>query len=858
MDDVKKKHILLSLESELSTKVEAILNDCDVELYTDELAKDKYDFVFDSNPSYEVENEETVLIISNDASNCLHSVLSPELLDNDVVQVALKRFVGEDSTIHLETEAASEAYKTFKITDPFSIGHYLDIVSSTTYKESGEFKDISNSFVNIANYYIQDVKALPIDVDMIVSKEMSVLQFHSAITDSMDCQVPESILRGISANLVDVYFIEKTRELVISLTWINGSTSKAFLKHHLNGFRKSTANNKIYENFEKLLAMSKENVEYTPSKEKGESESSFASIKKIIDFIKGQKDSNPDFYEFSEALSQYPNKEVVSGLAQEDIDFIQKVVGTPEVYNSVNSTVKGKREDLAAGDDIAQRIAGALEEMESFEAIGLFSDEDEAFKKISGVTDNQSEDSHLVKEFASDFEALTKVSGGEKQEDENQLVKGSKEDLKEETTVISGSREEVDDKWKVKRSEIAEKVREEVQKLVSIGDSDQEEIEQRVKSIVKDELSLDDKTAEVFNESILNSASSTSLGENLGSASGEEIFLKLENDRLKGQVSKKMDQILRMKRIIDSMKADFIAKKEAEMALKEKIKESGDASIEGRYKAAEIQIAALLKEVSINETRIEQLVKGHEHTLKNKEHRMQLLEEKISDLKEKSLEASESPESKAKLAELETENKNLSNQLKITNERFETISKKYDKEVTNAPTQFQGNDSGLQTLLDKEKDKNIALQQQINEMKKTILTTEKAEETNQEVSPSEHESNLKVKELEIQLKASGLETKKYEQKIKFMTSQMNELEKKLKKLAAKAGKSNGGGKAGADLKTKRLEKNLEKINQLNDKVQADLTERKKDLHKAKQENTIMSNKVADLERKLAKYEKKAA
>lgn len=859
MSEVKKKHILLSLNSELVEKLEALFSESEVELYTDELARDNYDIVFDENPSYELEGEEKVIIFSDDIENCKYSHISPSELESDLIKVALKRFVGNDSSIDIETEISGTC-KSFKITDPFSIGHYLDVAASTSYKEIGDFENISKAFVQVSNYYMSRLKALPLDVEMIISKDMSVLQFHAPVADYSDTTVPDNLLQSLNANLVDIYFLDKSKELVISTSWITESSGKSYLKHHLDGFRKPSQNTDVYNGFDKLLGLEKENVEFDSNVDDGESKrSSFATVKKIIEFVKGKKDENPDFFEFESALREYPNKEVINGLVDEDIDFIKKAIESYNVYDTINATVKGNVDEALKNDDIAQRVSGALMDMESFEAIGMFDSEDEAIKKISGVTDDLTQESTLVNDFADDFQAMTKVEGQEEEADENQLVKGSKEDLTEENTVISGSREEIDDTWKVKRSEIAEKVKEEVQRLVSTGDHTAEDIQERVKGVLKEELGLDEKTAEQFKDSLLNSVSSESVGESIGNGDSAEVFLRLDNERLKGQLAGKMDQIIRMKRIIDTMKADFIAKKEAEKALYDKIKDEGDDSVEAKFKAAEVQIAALLKEINLKEKKEEQLIQGQEHALKNRDHRINLLEEKVADLLEKHLAMSENGETKAKINELELENKNLLNQLKVTNERFEAISEKYDKEVTNATPQFQANDSGLQSLLDKEKEKVLNLQNQINEFKKQLAEKANTETVAESAvsAPANSPDPTRIKELELQLKASELETKKFEQKIKFMSSQMLELEKKLKKVAGRGGGA-GAKKGGSDLNTKRLEKNLEKVNALNDKLQADMTEKKKDLHKAKQENSIMHNKITELERKLAKYEKKAA
>lgn len=838
-----KKAILLSLEQEWSSKIEELLADCEVELYSDELARDSFDFVFTDDANYEVEENESVLIISGESiEHHKFSYITQEVLDKPLIKNYLLRFIGEDSSINVEAEISGEA-RSVKMTEPFSIGYYLDILSTSIHKQSKKFESVIEAFVKVSNFYFSDLKALPLDVDYIISEDYTVLQFHAPIQEFSEIQDSGELLEGLNATLIDNYFLKKSQELVISLVWFENTTTRSLLKHHLDGFSKASENTSVYEGFNRLLSLKKEDVEFNIENDKSEvKRSPFSTIKKIIDFAKAEKDKNPELFSLQQTLDSYPNHDVVKSLVQEDIDFIEKAVSSYNVYDTINSTVKGSREKALKETDIATKLAQALEEMESFEAVGMFANEDEAIQRIAGSKDGKEE--------------VNIVSGHENLDEESQIVKGSKEDLGEETMLVKGSREVIDDTWRVKRSSIAAKVKEEVMRITSLGDHSEKDIQDRVRSILKEELGVNDQVANKFQESLVDNVSSTMVGEEIGSSDSQEVFLRLDNERLRGQLVSKTDQIIRMKKIIDSMKADFVAKKQAEKSLMEKISSEGADSYEAKFKVAEVQISALLKEVNIKEKREEQLINSHEHALKNKDHRIFLLEDKLEDLKEKEI-AADSSDLKSKVSALETENKNLANQLKLTNERFEAINEKYEAEIKNGTIGFQqSNDSGLQSLLDKEREKVENLQSQINEFKKQLAAKPEKEEA--PASPLQlNENEARIKEMEAQLKSSELEVKKYEQKIKFMSSQMNELEKKLKKMAGRTGGA-GAGKAASDLNIKRLEKNLEKINLLNDKLQSDMTEKKKELHKAKQENSIMQNRISELEKKLAKYEKKAA
>jgi len=349
-------------------------------------------------------------------------------------------------------------------------------------------------------------------------------------------------------------------------------------------------------------------------------------------------------------------------------------------------------------------------------------------------------------------------------------------------------------------------------------------ITDRVKAVVRESFSLeesDDNIANGLNNSVIDSAATKSIESEISSErSADEIFLKLENDRYKGQINKKNDQIIRMKRIIDSMKSDYVANKKAEQNFKESITSGDDVSNEQKLKSVGIQLELLSREVKNKELTIEQMERAQAHTIKNRDHRISLLEEKLADATEAATAVTSNEfESKSRIKELELKNKQFENQLNVAESRIKSLSKKYDDEMKNR-VQIEMNGSGLDKLLADEKYKVNQLLEKISVLE-NASSNQKANDIVEELDSSKE----KIRELESHLKESQIESKKFEQKMKFMTSQMSELEKKLKKVAGRAGGASGG--ATNDKRLKQLEGNMQKINILKSKAEEELAKKEK-------------------------------
>jgi|GEM_PF-2521438 len=143
--------------------------------------------------------------------------------------------------------------------------------------------------------------------------------------------------------------------------------------------------------------------------------------------------------------------------------------------------------------------------------------------------------------------------------------------------------------------------------------------------------------------------------------------------------------------------------------------------------------------------------------------------------------------------------------------------------------------------------------------KERLLKNKPTGETEDFVNEKEKEVvalSSELKNKAVELRAATLKTKSFEQKVRFLSAQLDTAKKTSSQPGTKAGGGSGDPKVMGKLK--QLEKNNSMLKQSSEKVQAELSEKKTELHKAKLENKTMSLKVKDLEKIISKLTKKAA
>ncbi len=183
--------------------------------------------------------------------------------------------------------------------------------------------------------------------------------------------------------------------------------------------------------------------------------------------------------------------------------------------------------------------------------------------------------------------------------------------------------------------------------------------------------------------------------------------------------------------------------------------------------------------------------------------------------------------------ELQSKIVQLTKEVDLKNEKIEVMSQKVD-------------DANLSTTEDKQE--FTTLQQKYKEelvkvdsLEKEIARLNKAQEL---VKNSGNEDDLATK-----LKDAQIEVKMYKQRLKFAQSQITNLEK--------AKKAASGSKV-SDKKIMHLEKQIDQQKVIKLRMEDEIAGHKKDNHKLSQDNKMLTNKIKDLEKELAKKNKQAA
>jgi hypothetical protein len=864
---VKEKHILITLGDELKQKIEGIISAEGYHFYSAKEERESFDYVITDDVVYDKVGSEDVLVITESEPNDMkHSTIMPGVLDHEVARVAIKRFVGQDSSINIEAEYGVENYSSYKITDPFSVGHYLDVIASKAYAKELDYERIAPIYTNIANIILNRYCILPLEVDVIYGEKVQVLQMHACIKNfSLGYGVLDQTLKELDANFVDFYTLEKTKMLVVTICWIEGSKTRSYLRHHLKGFNKSSENHEIYEKINSFVNPDNAEVEY---KEKHNEEElgakiGFTKIKKIVEFLKKKKEQLGEEYNYDTCLNQYPDVETVKALTEEDHDFIKSVVGDTGTYDKFNQIVEGHKVDLFDDGNAKTKVEGGIEDVELFE-ISQILGEKETFEKIAGTKEDIGEDAQRVEGRIDEDDSSVRVEGTpEDIGEENALVEGEREDLTEEKTIVSGEEKTIEEMWEVKKEEILDAVDEKIWTLSEAGEENSENIERIITDVVKEILNVPQDKAEAIKEVIKDNVATLDLGDMLDTSSVDGAFSQLEVNKLKAEIQKKQEQIVRMKKIIDSMKGEFSAKMAADKELKDLYNSSGDLSEGDKLKLLQGELANKLKEIEQLQSMIEHSKKSLETSMANKDRLISFLEDKLSEYKTREFEEADKGETKAEISRLTVENNKLESQLAMTNRRLEDINAKYEAEKANTGSMQSTQMDNLQKILESEKEKARETDQKLlkvnekltvakRDLKKAQEKLEVLEAGNSEASNKDLEA--KVRSMEAKVKDAELDKKQAEQKLKFLSAQMKDMEKKLKFAANKAG---GGGGANSG-REKALERQMEKIKKNSEKVVVELAEKKKEIVKMRQESGTMSNKIKELERKLAKYEKDAA
>lgn len=578
------------------------------------------------------------------------------------------------------------------------------------------------------------------------------------------------------------------------------------------------------------------------------------------------------------SLADYPNPKVVRALTREDYKFIVKCLHD----ETVGGEFKKSFDDVYQMNAEESFLDGMLKKLDhlSIEDAGeLIFDGSEDFSetltKVGGWVESAEEQTTIVSGSAEEAEAVTIVKGQREDLGADAHFKNVVKSLPQaESSDSLGpefvlSREQFQSKanelWEVKRSQISEVIKKEVEQLREQNPT-VAEIADKVRAVISRELKIDASDCDTFVDGLVEFSSTPLLEKKLGKSS-EEVREELENLKFKLEINKKDDQLRRMKRIIDSMK-DQIGR-QSQTSHQETSDEKASAMSESRDWQGKLNT-------------LEQENEELRRNLKALEisHERQIEQQKRESVEEQKAAAASSEDVSSAVAEEIIERERLKSEksleainskLGVAETRIEVMSSKLEEqrrtceEALSQKTVAESRSNMSAAAMSKYKAKAESLERKVRQLEETMLQKEaeidKLQKDNKTDQPTSEagqkqidEQQKEINELknnlaetEKNLKGSLLKIKQYEQKAKFMSSQLENA-----KRAAPGASGSAAGAPQLEHKIKQLENMNSKIGAASQKLNDELTEKKKEVLDLKKENMALQNKLKALERKSGK------
>lgn len=817
MNEQKIQHIHLDFEKEAPEVLLTLLQDLSLEIVSIENAQ-----VIITDKILEIHDKQILCLSESIQRDDVfkkknYSLMAPALLNYSMGIILLKRYLGVSSSLSLDRAGVGGDAKnfTFKLSDSKSFGHYTDVLASEAI--NCEF----NSF-KLRNYFFKQIECIeilknasiamyPLEVDFMTSNELFVIQSNITVQnmDAADIRSDKKIGKIFNemmslSNILDVYTLESGSKLVFCSIWLKDEMAPSFMMSHFKEFNKLEYQRAVGANTSELKVVAtevtSENVfgidatKINASKSKEK-----VKLDRVAEFIRGKKsDEELDIMKVKGYLEEYPALHKVKSLSDDELN---------EVIAFVNS---GKDSMLASEREIQKIPASDVL--------------DDLIQKITGLSHDEADE-------------IIRVRGSVEKPDLSQKIRAWLAPEQSDTVIESSTDVIKDDVWRIKKDDIVKEIinkkslfegkslgeaKESISDIISLNfDIPKSESN----ALVRDLLSL---TCEEYRESHHGEASSS-----FDSNGFNPNLIKLENDKLKLEIENRNKQIKRMRNLVDSMRRKIEAGTIASGIAKEI---SADKIVN---QSLPNEVKTLTEEVKKKDSHIESLKQSMTQLNENYDEKVKFLEEQVSELTLK-LKKSVGDGNQA-----QNESSDLSLKLKLTEERYEVLNQKYEA-VKIQDKEYSEQINDLRNEI-REKDQNIsALAGKLEELNKS---------SPQEMEKANNEMIEKLKASDDENKALELKYKQIEQKNKFLNGKLKDLEKKLQR-AQGGGSASGGGQPNAALK--QMETKHDRMKQMYDKVNTDLADRKKELHKLKTESNAMKLRITELERKLSKYEKSAA
>lgn len=856
------------IDSELEGLLQELLGEC-VEFWEDfssvELAIFSESFDLERLKTEKDKNYQKILISRQENKEYLDLISSqihPELFEQETFKNLFKSLVlnrGEFDFLDLQFEQEA---KTCRVLSAFSVGSSADIIAADMFEaniEDMRFRlFLTNLFYQINRYKKESMAYFPVDLHYGMGPQGVVIQAYVQVSRHFDAsQISPQFLSPVTkyTDFLSLSYLKNVRKLVVSAFWnpsLEQSTSlrsffidfKDLFEYH--GNRPETIQTEIPRVIEesKTQDLTGGGFEENESVVRVEQEEKIAQkvikVKRILEFTEDMIEDPENFTEddLDQILLAHPDKTIGERLSSTDKNYVIDVVRG-----------LANKDEL---DDECQKVVGEV-------------DDDEFVKKVKSSLQD------------TDFDEIAKVTGAEEGEDGLIKINGNKEDLTSEV-------------WTIKRAELEQKIDSKFKGLLSTNKSKGEikrAIEHEIKDFIDEEFELDEDDKEGIAAHVVDEALSEFYKEKVAKVKeaqthnqAELLDLQKEVEKLKQenhQFSQKNERLLNL---VSSMKGQIKKMYDVERELADM--EEGDESL-GPDPQRKIDYLTLLvsqKEIKISqvEGNIEKIRKSYETQFQQKDKEIQRLNNRISDMTHrKSIGGQE--DLRGEVNTLISENERLKMQLMKVQERMTQLSENFQDRIKKAMDKSQSEATLLKSDLAKQtnvlsdlskiKDqmgkhlgaKDLEIQALKEEIKKLKSSAEELDSSDSQ-GESEQARHLEKqienykKELrskDAELKASSLKFKQYDQKIRFLSAQLESRQgggsTAGSEAAGKASSSQTAELAQMKHRVKQLTSSTARLEQAMAKLNSDLADKKKESVMMTQELNKLKKENGDLKRK---------
>lgn len=692
---------------------------------------------------------------------------------------------------------------TLKIHEYLSIGFFTDMIITEAYKSKFNINALRKYLNAALDFSFKKLERtdvpMPLDVSYSHNGEAFAVQISMAVNEfSGLSEVKESLeVLTKNSNFFDITYFHKKKKVTLSCLLFK-EKKLAMRAHFFTEVSRKTRESELEENLEKNGELFLADDSQTPPPyefEKPDHEEEKA--KKII-----LARRLATFIKMHRSRESTPRN--LEDLQLNDIDDYLKFHPKKEMVSGLDEEIKNM-------------ILNFVKDEKHYD------DFSEHVQKIAG---------HNLDSEASEIQRI--LGNKNLEEVEEIIISGTKEEGEEALTrVRAWSEGNNNEKWAIKRTEINKKIQEEVVRVKSEGKNI---IQDDIIRVVSKELNADNKDVATLVRGIVEEVISAQVVKNkkLEESLGFKILVNQEVDQVKEKLESQMQ---RMKKVMLQMKTEIVR---LELEKKEKAIHPNGPS----------------------EALLEKTKRDFDLINKKKDQNIEELVLKIKELKEEHAKSREFA-NEEKLLQLETENKSLMAKIELSNKKLNIISENMGKKESDSLEKnereivtLKSNLQIAQSVIEKFKQEKIEIENRLSkekeesrklkdELKKTGAGISKEELADKEVALNTLRSERKI--IEEKFKAQGIELKKLEQKLKFTVAQLESANKR-KPQAPPAGQKS----------IESYAKLSEHANNKLAEITAEMGEKKKEAIKLKQENTILTNKVLELERKLSSLEKKAA